>query len=91
MSSGSRCWCCRRSSSPGSWHSRLSGDYIYFGAINAGMPIRSALIVVPVAGLLGGASGGAFSRILLAIATGDHVVTRWAKAWPIAVRAGLRD
>ena len=66
----------------------LSGDYIYFGAINAGMPIRSALIVVPVAGLLGGASGGAFSRILLAIATGDHVVTRWAKTWPIGFALG---
>ena len=66
----------------------LSGDYIYFGAINAGMPIRSALIVVPVAGLLGGASGGAFSRILLMIATGDHVVTRWAKTWPIAFAFG---
>lgn len=66
----------------------LQGDYIYFGAIAASMPIGSALVVVPVAGVLGGASGGAFSRILLALATGDHVLTRWAKAWPILFAFG---
>ena len=66
----------------------LSGDYIYFGAIGAHMPIASALIVVPVAGLAGGMFGGLFSRIVLGLASGGHTVTRWSKAHPVAF-AGL--
>ena len=61
----------------------VQGDYIYFGAIGAHMPLSSALIVVPVAGVLGGMSGGLFSKILLAMATGRSRVTLWARAHPI--------
>lgn len=61
----------------------VQGDYIYFGAIGAHMPLSSALLVVPVAGVLGGLSGGLFSRILLAMATGRSRVTEWARAHPI--------
>lgn len=65
----------------------LQGDYIYFGAIGAHMPIAKALLVVPVAGLLGGVAGGLFSRALLAMATGDHAITRWSRARPILFAA----
>lgn len=61
----------------------LQGDYIYFGAIGAHMSIGSALLVVPVAGVLGGASGGLFSKLVLFLATGDHAVTRWSRARPL--------
>ncbi len=39
----------------------LQGDYIYFGLVGAHMSILSAVVVVPVAGLIGGLSGGLFS------------------------------
>ncbi|WP_241656552.1 chloride channel protein [Sphingomonas oligophenolica] len=58
----------------------LSGDYVYFGAIGAHMPIATALFVVPVAGIAGGAFGGFFSRIVLALASGRHWLTDWSKA-----------
>ena len=61
----------------------VQGDYIYFGAIGAHMSLSSALVVVPVAGVLGGMSGGLFSRILLAMATGRSRVTGWARVHPI--------
>lgn len=66
----------------------LAGDYVYFGAIGAHMPIASALLVVPVAGIAGGAFGGLFSRVVLGLASGRHAVTRWSKAHPVAF-AGL--
>ena len=61
----------------------VQGDYIYFGAIGAHLSLGSALVVVPVAGVLGGMSGGLFSRILLSIATGRNRVTLWARLHPV--------
>ena len=61
----------------------LSGDYVYFGAIGAHMSLGSALLVVPVAGLAGGAFGGAFSKIVLGLATGRHWITDWTKQNPV--------
>ena len=61
----------------------VQGDYIYFGAIGAQMSLAPALVVVPVAGLLGGISGGLFSKVLLAMANGSNRVTFWARTHPI--------
>jgi H+/Cl- antiporter ClcA len=61
----------------------VQGNYVYFGAIGAHMAIAKALLVVPVAGVLGGLSGGLFSRAMLALTTGDHAVTRWSRARPL--------
>ena len=66
----------------------VQGDYIYFGAIGAHMPLLSALLVAPVAGVAGGMAGGVFSRILLAMATGRNRVTLWSRANPVKF-AGL--
>ncbi|MBH9537813.1 MULTISPECIES: chloride channel protein [Novosphingopyxis] len=44
----------------------LSGDYIYFGVNGAALSFKSALIVAPLAGALGGVTGGCFSRLLIA-------------------------
>jgi H+/Cl- antiporter ClcA len=62
----------------------VDGDYVYFGVIGAHMSIGSALLVVPVAGVLGGMAGGGFARLVLALATGRGRVTLWSKANPVA-------
>ncbi len=61
----------------------VQGDYIYFGAIGAHMPLLSALLVAPIAGIAGGMAGGVFSRILLAMATGRNRITVWSRANPV--------
>jgi H+/Cl- antiporter ClcA len=61
----------------------IQGDYVYFGLIGAHMSIGAALLVVPVAGLAGGLSGGLFSRLVLGLAVGRHRVTRASKAHPV--------
>jgi H+/Cl- antiporter ClcA len=66
----------------------VQGDYIYFGAIGAHLPLLSALMVAPVAGVVGGMAGGCFSRIVLTMALGRNRVTQWARAHPVTF-AGL--
>jgi len=56
----------------------LSGNYVYFGAVSSDIPLRTMLFVAPVAGLLGGALGGLFSRLLLSFRGKDgrwHAIT----------------
>jgi H+/Cl- antiporter ClcA len=48
--------------------SGIHGDYLYFGAVGASMDVRTAVIVAPVAGILGGVAGGLFSRLVLGAA-----------------------
>jgi H+/Cl- antiporter ClcA len=43
----------------------LSGDYVYFGAVGETMKAGTVLRVAPVAGILGGLTGGLFARALL--------------------------
>jgi H+/Cl- antiporter ClcA len=62
----------------------VQGDYIYFGAIGAHMPLLSAILVAPVAGIAGGMAGGLFSRIVLGMALGRHRATAWPRAHPVA-------
>ena len=61
----------------------VAGDYVYFGAMGASMPIAAALLVAPVAGVIGGAAGGAFSKSMLAILVGENPVRRWARDRPL--------
>ncbi|MBR0553362.1 chloride channel protein [Stakelama marina] len=65
----------------------VAGDYIYFGVTGATIPFRSALYVVPLAGILGGLGGGIFSRLLLLAVSGNHKVLRWMRARPLATAA----
>ena len=65
----------------------VQGDYVYFGAIGTHMPLAAALIAVPVAGVVGGAAGGLFSRATLALAIGTSRVTRWSKRRPVGFAA----
>ena len=66
----------------------VEGDYVYFGVIGAHMPILAAFIVVPVAGVLGGMSGGGFSRAVLAMAFGRHRVAQKGRLRPILFAGG---
>ncbi len=43
----------------------IAGDYVYFGTVTQTLPVLRALLVAVVAGLVGGAMGGVFSRLLL--------------------------
>ena len=43
----------------------LAGDYVYFGAVGETMSAGAVLRVAPVAGVLGGLSGGLFARAML--------------------------
>ncbi len=44
----------------------LAGDYVYFGAMSTTLPLRQALLVVPVSGVIGGLTGGLFAKAMLA-------------------------
>ena len=65
----------------------LAGDYVYFGVIGASIPLGSALLVAPVAGLAGGFSGGLFARAMLALSAGDNPFTRRIRARPVVFAA----
>jgi H+/Cl- antiporter ClcA len=43
----------------------VAGDYVYFGVVNDSLPVWRALMIAIVAGVVGGALGGGFSRALL--------------------------
>ena len=64
-----------------------SGDYVYFGVMRATLPVSAVLMVAPLAGILGGALGGLFSRLLLVFAGSHHPLVRAFRANP--VRAAL--
>ena len=48
----------------------IAGDYVYFGIVGQTLSIRAVLVLAPAAGILGGLSGGIFSRAMLWLARG---------------------
>jgi H+/Cl- antiporter ClcA len=66
----------------------LSGDYVYFGAMTAGLDLRRVLAVSALAGVLGGVLGGGFSRTLIALAWSRGGLIGWVKARPLLLAAG---
>ena len=65
----------------------VAGDYVYFGAMGAGLPLRTMLLVSPVAGLLGGIAGGLFARSLIAMTLPGHPWLMALRARPIRLAA----
>ena len=57
----------------------IAGDYVYFGTMGQTLSVRTVLLVTPIAGIVGGAAGGLFSRIVLDCAAP-------ARAWMIALK-----
>ena len=45
----------------------VAGDYVYFGTMPQTLGIGRTLVIAPVAGILGGLSGGLFARLVLAV------------------------
>jgi H+/Cl- antiporter ClcA len=45
----------------------IAGDYIYFGTMPQALGLGRTLVIAPVAGVIGGLSGGLFARLVLAI------------------------
>jgi H+/Cl- antiporter ClcA len=45
----------------------ILGDYTYFGFTSASLPIGTAWMAVPLCGVIGGAAGALFSRILVMV------------------------
>lgn len=66
----------------------LAGDYVYFGAMNGGLPLRTMLLVAPVAGILGGVIGGLFSRMMIAMTLPGRPWLMAARARPVLLAAG---
>lgn len=66
----------------------VAGDYLYFGALSDTMTLGAGLVTVPVVAAIGGAMGGLFSRVLLAVSDGTHGVIARAKGRPVWFAAG---
>jgi len=66
----------------------VAGDYVYFGAVAAHLPLQSAVPVALLAGLLGGMSGGLFARLALDAATARNRMTDWMRAHPVLFAGG---
>jgi H+/Cl- antiporter ClcA len=47
----------------------IAGDYLYFGAMHEVVALKAALLLCPIAGIVGGVCGGLFSRAILAFTT----------------------
>ena len=65
----------------------FAGDYVYFGAMHETLSVTSVLIIAPVAGVLGGLTGGVFSRLLLGALKPGRSWLRRAKAHPVLLAA----
>jgi len=61
----------------------LAGDYVYFGSIGASMKLGGAILVAPVAGVLGGIAGGLFARLLLGVAHREFAFLRAFQQRPV--------
>jgi len=66
----------------------LAGDYVYFGAMGQTLTVGQALMVAPVAGVVGGLLGGLFSRAMLAVGASRARPLAWLRARPLHL-AGL--
>ena len=61
----------------------IAGDYVYFGRIDGSLPVLTVLVAAPLAGLLGGALGGMFSRMVLALRGPGGRFAKRLKARPL--------
>jgi H+/Cl- antiporter ClcA len=63
----------------------IAGDYVYFGNMRQTLGVGSVLVIAPVAGIVGGLTGGLFTRIVLAVAApSQHWLIR-AKRRPVMI------
>lgn len=61
----------------------IAGDYVYFGEMRQTLTVHQALLVTPVAGIIGGVAGGYFSRLMLSAGTTQMRPMVWMRARPV--------
>lgn len=66
----------------------VSGDYVYFGAMQQALPVKGVLLIAPLAGILGGLAGGGFARLLVAFARQDSPLIRTLRSRPVLFAGG---
>jgi len=66
----------------------IAGDYVYFGSMRQTLSLASVMLICPVAGVVGGASGGLFSRAVLAFTTPSHPLLKRMRSRPVLFSAG---
>lgn len=66
----------------------IAGDYVYFGAMGQTLSVRTVLLVTPIAGIVGGAAGGLFSRIVLDFAAPTRPWMTRLRGRPVIFAAG---
>ena len=67
----------------------VAGDYVYFGIVGETLPLRTVLIVAPIAGILGGVCGSLFARSTLWFARGGARRISGGRPLLLAVASGL--
>ncbi len=67
----------------------LAGDYVYFGVVSARIDIMSGAVAMIIAGVIGGALGGLFSRLMQDWVAGRHPLARIAAQRPLVTAALL--
>ena len=61
----------------------FAGDYVYFGAVGETMPVGAVIRIAPIAGILGGLSGGLFARAMLNIGPARDRWIPWFAGRPV--------
>ena len=61
----------------------IAGDYVYFGVMHQTLGVAAMIVICPVAGIVGGASGGMFTRIVLAFALPRHPLLQRVRTRPV--------
>lgn len=66
----------------------IAGDYVYFGAMRQMLAVSSMLVICPVAGVIGGAAGGLFTRLVLSFAASSPPLLKQLRSRPVLFAAG---
>ena len=61
----------------------LAGDYLYFGQVGHSLPVLTLLLAAPLAGIVGGALGGLFSRALIELRAPGGRLTKLLAGRPL--------
>jgi len=66
----------------------IAGDYVYFGAMRQTLALAAVVVICPAAGIVGGVTGGLFTRVVLSFASPAHPLLRRLRARPVLLAAG---
>jgi len=61
----------------------VAGDYVYFGIMPHGLGLGRSLVIVPIAGLVGGLGGGLFARAMIGFGRARSGPVAWLQRHPL--------